>query len=301
MARTQQPSIIAGVDFTPLSFHAARIAADLAISLGSSRLHLIHVSAHLSFESDVLPFVGAVSAETQRLEQLALDEARSKLERLELPATDLPVAREVRSGSTSQQLLEAAREYSAEAIVVGTRGHGPIGTLFLGSVTANLLRLGHCPVLVVGPENPRLENLGRVVAAIDLSDASAVVLQEALSIAVRTRAELDVLYVVEPFAMPAAKGPRAFPDEDLARALVIDRVARLDAPGEVTIRTHVVRGEASEVIQEAATESGELLVMGTSGRSGFARALLGSTANRVISATRVPVLVIPYARTAVER
>lgn len=48
-------------------------------------------------------------------------------------------------------IAERARELGADAIVVGTRGHGPVAGLLLGSVTQRLLHIAECPVLAVPP------------------------------------------------------------------------------------------------------------------------------------------------------
>jgi nucleotide-binding universal stress UspA family protein len=50
---------------------------------------------------------------------------------------------------TARLIADTARELGADAIVVGTRGHGPVVGLLLGSVTQRLLHLATCPVLVI--------------------------------------------------------------------------------------------------------------------------------------------------------
>jgi nucleotide-binding universal stress UspA family protein len=61
---------------------------------------------------------------------------------------------ELVSGMTSNpahMIAQVARDVAADAIVVGTRGHGPIAGAVIGSVTQQLLHLAPCPVLAVPP------------------------------------------------------------------------------------------------------------------------------------------------------
>jgi nucleotide-binding universal stress UspA family protein len=54
----------------------------------------------------------------------------------------------------AQTLAQVARDVDADAIVVATRGHGPIAGALVGSVTQQLLHLAPCPVLAVPPAEP---------------------------------------------------------------------------------------------------------------------------------------------------
>lgn len=58
------------------------------------------------------------------------------------------------SPGTPHTIADAARELGADAIVAGTRGHGPVAGLLVGSVTQRLLHIAPCPVLVVPAHLP---------------------------------------------------------------------------------------------------------------------------------------------------
>jgi nucleotide-binding universal stress UspA family protein len=129
-----------------------------------------------------------------------------------------------------------------------------------------------------------------VLVATDGSDGSAAAVEHALGVAERTGATLHALYVGE--------------EDDGVAGRVLDRVAeRVEAAGEAaTARdetapspvTAVRTGTPHEEIVAYAEEAGcDLIVMGTHGRTGVGRYLLGSVTERVVRLADVPVLATP--------
>jgi nucleotide-binding universal stress UspA family protein len=130
----------------------ARLAAKAAISLADRLgmpLSLVHVApvrtllpvASLPAGVDASAYPRSVEA----AEVQAADSFGSLSSELDRP----DVAREVRLGEPATVLAEVAAENAAEFIVVGSRGRGVWRSAALGSVSAELVRLACCPVMVV--------------------------------------------------------------------------------------------------------------------------------------------------------
>ena len=62
---------------------------------------------------------------------------------------DVQVSRVYREGDPAGEIVKAAKEHNADIIVMGSRGHGQIGGLILGSVSERVLHAAHGPVLIV--------------------------------------------------------------------------------------------------------------------------------------------------------
>jgi len=132
----------------------------------------------------------------------------------------------------------------------------------------------------------------RILVPFDGSAAGIHACNEAVELAAAARAELVLLQVIEP-------SPHLFPREvtDSVRAMVAAEVEecasklRSRAP---SVRALVAEGRPWEKIVETARKLGaDLVVMGTHGRSGLSRAILGSVAERVVRLSDAPVLTVP--------
>jgi nucleotide-binding universal stress UspA family protein len=137
--------IVWATDGSRLADHALPLAKGLAESSGA-KLVVVHVD-ELS--------TGRAGAYHLHADE---DELRRKVEECveRLKADGLDAQLEVAktgTGGAAHIIAEVARDAGADLIVAGTRGHGPVVGLLLGSVTHRLLHIAPCPVLVVPPED----------------------------------------------------------------------------------------------------------------------------------------------------
>lgn len=146
----------------------------------------------------------------------------------------------------------------------------------------------------------------RIVHATDLSNASTPAFTRAVAMAKRNRADLTLLYVADPL-MPMADGTVSPPTYRQLRKSAVEYgrkgLARLVArAAQSGVRaTAVVReGTAwAEIVRASRRLRPDVLVIGTHGRTGFFRVLVGSVASRVIGLASCPVLTVAARRKAV--
>lgn len=140
----------------------------------------------------------------------------------------------------------------------------------------------------------------RILHPSDFSAASNAAFKKAIEMAKASRAELLIVHVINPIIPVAGEGyvsPKMY--EDLAastRAWARKQLDRLLAKAKksgVRAKGVLAEGAAHEQIARIAkTKRADLVVMGTHGRSGFAKLFLGSVAGRVVTAAPCPVLTV---------
>jgi nucleotide-binding universal stress UspA family protein len=146
----------------------------------------------------------------------------------------------------------------------------------------------------------------RILVPTDGSDVAEAAVDHALDLAEKYDAEVHALYVVDIDSVNYSLGTEQVDrlkqgrfDEmeevkeraDEATAVVADRGAERD----IDVVEHVSGGRPHKVIASYAEDNGvDLIVMGSHGRAGVRRALLGSVTERTLRSTHVPVLVVDY-------
>ncbi len=300
---TTSSRIVCGIDFSEGSRVALRSAAALGERFGS-RLAIVTVDDPLlaSIES-----VGASACG---------DDTRHMLERLVTEtlgnrAKKLDIEYVVRVGRPAEELLEAAREPLADAIVMSSHGLTGIRKLFFGSTTERVLRDAAIPVLVsgssaTGPSSwaDAVSAVNRVLIPVDFLSGSETQVRDALCVAETLGVAALVAHVIEPMRLPFARR------QDALR-IDAERRARADQAMEALLRTPagqkrveglVAYGEPAEEIAKIAHDRhAGLIVMGLrAGHSPHGR--MGSVTHRVLCISQAAVLALPpnraFARTA---
>lgn len=140
----------------------------------------------------------------------------------------------------------------------------------------------------------------RIVHPSDFSSASGAAFRKAIEMAKADRAELMIVNVIAPIVPIAGDGylsPKMY--EDLRASAVawsqkqLQKLVAKAKQGRVRAKAFILEGPAPEqIIRFAKSKRADMVVMGTHGRSGFQKLLLGSVAGRVVSGARCPVMTV---------
>jgi nucleotide-binding universal stress UspA family protein len=287
-------TIVVGTDFSAGSQRGVAAAVRMANRFEASRVHLVHVVPSVP----MLPTPLLPDPNQDAAMQVALQKAQERLDAIPLPETQAWVQREVRFGGPARELARAAEAHHADLIVVARRGHSALARLVLGSVPNTLIRLASCPVMVVDEpgEDVRFD---RVLAAVDLSPISRLVLDNAVVVAKAYAGRVQVLSLFEhPLLGGEGGGGNGALEESRRRheEAVAALVRRVPRDG-VALDIEVMRkAPVSQTIIDVARQAeSEVIVMGTSGRNAWHRMILGSTANHVLLRAHCALLVVPPA------
>jgi nucleotide-binding universal stress UspA family protein len=227
------------------------------------------------------------------LEQTMREDGERLLNRVQslLPMHAGPSTKHLRMGSPAETIVSMAEEQKADLIVMGARGLGPVKERLLGSVSHRILTLAHCATLIV---NGPVKSMKQILLPLQgPSDAEAAIrflqlkpFHDAVEFTL-----LTVLPSTEP-PWPGNAAAAAASTEILEKqAESIESVAeRLRAIGYQAHGVAVVGTPSTMILQEATTLRSDLILMGTRGRQGITRFVLGSVSHAVLHKTPCPVL-----------
>ncbi|CAB3288320.1 UspA domain protein [Methanocaldococcus lauensis] len=137
----------------------------------------------------------------------------------------------------------------------------------------------------------------KIVVPTDGSDVSIEAAKHAIVIAKKFDAEIYAIYVVDvsPFVGIPAEGTWELISEVLREEgeEALKKIKKMAEDNDVEVHTEMIEGvPAKEIVEYAEKKEADLIVMGTTGKTGLERILLGSVAERVIKNAHCPVLVV---------
>jgi len=280
--------ILLPVDDTTGTAEVLHHAGEIAHTLGGE-IRLLHV-ADTEQHSTTLTEQGIVDGLVRRGEEIVADAGET------LETLDVAYSTDVVQGVPAETIVEYADEFDYDVIVMPTHGRAGLSRYLLGSVTEKVVRLADVPVLTARMQEGDTFTFPyeRILIATDGSDTAERAAEHALDLATATGAAVEALSVVE----TAALGPDIRSDvtsgefDRGAREAVAD-VAAMARSRDVEVRTHVETGSADEAILTAVAEHDcRAVVMGTTGRRGVDRILLGSVAEKTVRSAPVPVVTV---------
>jgi nucleotide-binding universal stress UspA family protein len=190
-------------------------------------------------------------------------------------------------GPAADTILRRAREISADLIVVGAGDHKPEHYYHVGPTAAAVMQHATQPVLSVRPSEPR-PRFEKILCPVDHSGVSKRGLQNAIQLARVLKSQLHVLSVVPPVPWAPPSGEMGLVEgssiqHEVAWREEFERFLREVDFGSVRWSQELRKGMAAKEIVKAAEErQSDVIVMGSTGRSGLARVLMGSVTRRVL-------------------
>jgi nucleotide-binding universal stress UspA family protein len=291
--------ILLATDGSDHAERAARYVATLADRLGAE----VDVLAVADLGAVAGPFdAGGVDA---AFRERLREECRSRAERAAAVAgTDRTAVVE---GRPRRTILDYADEHGSDLLATGTHGRTGIRRYVVGSVTEHVIRRATVPVLTAraveaggtdgdegtGPARPAA--IDRVLVPTDGSEPAAAAVDHAVAIAAACDARVRVVSVVNDRALAVqselVRTDRLLDSLEEHAANAVRTVAKRCERAGVPVETAVARGAPARAICEDA-EDADLVVMGSHGRSGLDRVLLGSVAERTVRHAPVPVVTV---------
>lgn len=293
--------ILCPTDFSAASRHALDHAITIARWYDSriTALHVIHVPLVPEPPPSILAAASAGStAVVTSTYQVCEEDVRAWVEPAQRAGIKTDVS--VDEGNTARRILEHALSRRTDLIVMGTHGLAGVDRAMLGSVTEKVLRQAQCPVLTVPPAvaaEPKVP-YKRLLCPVDFSESSLSALRFALSLAEEADASLTILHVFD-WPRDGDLLVERFDTKEFRHVVEEDAQARLNALVTDDARqwcnpsTTVAYGKPyREILDLAAKEETDLIVMGIRGRNPLDLTLFGSTTNHVVRRATCPVLTL---------
>ena len=274
------------------SDHAAEIvhhAAELA-QWTEATLEVLFV-ADTTRDSVTVVEANVVDALEQEGETIVADVA-STLETL-----GVDYSTDVVQGNPASTIVEYAERYDYDLIVLPTHGRTGLSRYLLGSVTEKVVRLSDVPVLTARMRSDEQLTFPyeSVLIPTDGSASARAATTHGLSLAATLDATVHVLSVVDDTSLGIdvrsvlSEAELERPATDAVEAVV----AEADEYELADVQTHVEHGSPADGIRERIeTNDIHAVVMGTSGRRGADRILLGSVAEKTVRSAPVPVITV---------
>lgn len=180
-------------------------------------------------------------------------------------------------------ILSQAKKVRPDLIIMGRRGKAALARLLMGSVTAQVI--GHSPVSILVVPLGASVGFQRLLVALDGSPYSEAARKLALAMAKQAKSQLISV------AVASRKGNITEAKAIIQKMFTAAREAELPIKGVKGISLKEIAADAG-IVQEAIKNEVDLIIMGSYGRTGLKKLLMGSTTEKVIGNAPCPILIV---------
>jgi nucleotide-binding universal stress UspA family protein len=287
-ASVKQLGIVVAVDGSPASTAAARWAAGEA-AMRNIPLTVMHAVTTPTTTFPPVPYPESLVTNLEDEGKKAILHAIKVAEDAMSADRKVSIDKKLVYSAPAPALLEASD--TAEMIVMGSSGRGLLARGLLGSVSSTVVRHANCPVAVIRDEELPDVRDAPVLLGTDGSPASELATEIAFDEASRRGVDLVAIHawsdaaVSEVFDIewPVVEG-------EAQRSLAESLAGWEERYPDVTVHRFIARDRAARHLIDK-SETAQLVVVGSHGRGGLTRMLLGSVSNAVLHSVRIPIIV----------
>ena len=269
-------SVLVPFDFSPPS-KAALAAAKDAASRWDAQIELLHVRAFPAVYAGVTLATAAVAvpdAPAAAVLRRRLDEQAAGIKKLRL---------HVLEGDPQGLVARLGKDAAADLIVMGTHGYTGIEQMLMPSIVEAVVREARAPVLSVHAQTRGFQPK-RILVPMNFSAHAGQALEKAVLLAREFEAELHLVHVLEPWSHPTVVGD----------ALMRHLEETAGSIRGVRVSTQLASGFAvGGILEAAAAQRSDLIVLAGHSRRVGEEWMIGTTAERVLRHSPVPVLAVP--------
>lgn len=209
-------------------------------------------------------------------------------------------------GSAADKILSYSKQNDSDLIIMATHGRSGVTRWWIGSVADKIVSQAITPVLLIPSKKQKAAqvkkgdvSISKILVPLDGSDTGQAALDHVELVARETNASVHLIQVISP---PGAMETSVFGNaewdsffkamQDTANDYLRSIIDGLKAKG-ITAKYDIVIGDpAHQIIKSAAKDKVDLVAMSTHGRTGIARWVIGSVADRVLHGARMPMWLV---------
>lgn len=277
--------VLVPIDGSPSGFHALEQAFQFS---STEKSWILVVCVAPDYEGDLDSVVAGSNI---------LKEMRRPCEQALVKAKEIAAMRGyiiktiLEEGDPSSRIIEIAEDHNRDLIIMGRRGLSNLERVFVGSVTQRVIGQYHGDVIVV-PENATI-GWEKILVTTDGSPCSQAAVERAVRFAQAYEGTIDVVSVVDVPAELYGDAPGLVEDMGRKARKYAEAAVQLATAAGISATAHTAEGTAYEIITDTAKKLGShVIVVGSHGRTGMRRLLLGSVAEKVIGLSSCPVMVV---------
>lgn len=277
--------ILIAVDGSQVSKNVLRQAFKLA---PPEKKCITVVAINPPYEGDILFIgVGNISELLKAPGEKILSEAK-EIARSE----GVTIETRLEEGEIFEEIINVAEEERCDLIVMGRHGMTRLERALMGSVTAKVIGHFKGRILIIPTKDTSI-GWKNILVATDGSKYSDAAVDEAINYAKSYEGTLKIVTAVDVTEKFQVQAPELLEESMDNAKKNLDDIKNKAQQAGVNLETFVREGEPYKVIADLATESNaDIIVMGSHGRTGLKRLLMGSVSEKVIGYAPCPVLVV---------